>query len=133
MVSPADAGPSGSRGRVLFVDDEPQLGILVEQALRSAHEVTPVASGREALHRIAAGERYDVILLDLMMPLRTGMELFGEIERIAPELCPRVIFLSGGAYTAAAQAFLARLPNPRLEKPFDHDELAALIAAQIDR
>jgi len=37
------------------------------------------------------------------------------------------VFLTGGAFTPRAQEFLARIANPRLEKPFDIDELLVLI------
>jgi CheY-like chemotaxis protein len=66
-----------------------------------------------------------------MMPVMTGMELYDELGRVAPEQRERVVFLTGGAFTASARAFLGRVPNPRLEKPFDVDDLLTLVAARI--
>ena len=127
----APAAPAeGRRARVLFVDDEPMLCDLVTQVLKSRHEVAAVTSAREALARRGRGERYDVILCDLMMPVMTGMELYDELARVAPEQRERVIFLTGGAFTPGARAFLSQVPNARLEKPFDLDQLLGLVAAR---
>ena len=88
-------------------------------------------SAREALDRLLSGERFDLILSDLMMPELTGMELHAEIARIDPAQAARMIFLTGGAFTPGARAFLDRVANPRHEKPFDPVELRALIRSQL--
>ncbi|HEX7480394.1 MAG TPA: hypothetical protein VF331_21515 [Polyangiales bacterium] len=64
-----------------------------------------------------------------MMPDVTGMDFHGELQGVAPELTERVIFVTGGAFTAKAQAFLDGVPNARLEKPIDSHNLQALIRA----
>ena len=69
------------RGRVLVVDDDPTIGNTVARVLR-AHEVVLLSSPRAALARIEAGERFDVVLCDLMMPELTGMELHERIARV---------------------------------------------------
>jgi two-component system NtrC family sensor kinase len=43
-----------------------------------------------------------------------------------PELLDRIVFTTGGAFTAAARAFLDQVPNPRMHKPFDTDLLRTL-------
>ena len=60
------------RARVLVIDDDQRLGTLVARMLAREHEVTVLTSARAALDRIAAGERFDVMLCDLMMPELTG-------------------------------------------------------------
>jgi CheY-like chemotaxis protein len=62
-----------------------------------------------------------------MMPQMTGMDLYDELVRTAPAQADRMVFLSGGAFTAAARTFLEDVPNQRLEKPFDTRELLALV------
>jgi response regulator RpfG family c-di-GMP phosphodiesterase len=61
------------------------------------------------------------------MPEMTGMDLYQELTRVAPEETERMVFLTGGAFTPRAQAFLDRMSNPRVEKPIDAQSLLALV------
>jgi CheY-like chemotaxis protein len=115
------------RGRVLIVDDEPTVAKAMLRVLSSDHEVVALGSAEEALERTLAGERFDVIICDLMMPQMTGMDLHAEFARVAPEQADRMIFLTGGAFTSRARAFLAEVSNIRLDKPFDVFQLQTLI------
>jgi CheY-like chemotaxis protein len=113
--------------RILVVDDEPGVGVAVQRMVAPPHHVTTVTSGEEALALVAAGQRYDVILCDVMMPNMTGMQLHEELVRVAPELAERMVFITGGAFTPSAKKFLEDIPNDVLEKPFDFKQLAATI------
>lgn len=93
----------------------------------SGHEVILVSSGRDACAKIEAGERFDVILTDLMMPGMTGMDLHSEIGKLAPEQVTRMIFMTGGAFTTEARTFFDAVGCPTLEKPFDKAGLLAII------
>ncbi len=115
------------RGRLLVVDDEPMIGMAIRRTLQREHEVVTLTSAREALTRILGGERFDVILCDVMMPEMSGMELHEELTRRAPELADRMVFLTGGAFTPQAREFLARVKNQRREKPFSAQELRDLV------
>ena len=126
-----DTARPGRRGRVLVVDDEVMIGTAIRRTLSSEHDVTPLTSAREALDRILADERYDVVLCDLMMPVMSGMELYDELVKAAPEQAKRVIFLTGGAFTPKGQAFLDQVPNPRLDKPFDNQALRAIVRDRV--
>jgi FixJ family two-component response regulator len=66
-----------------------------------------------------------------MMPQMTGMELHAELVRLAPELAGRMVFVTGGAFTPGARAFLDNIPNQRLEKPFDAQQLRAVLNDRI--
>lgn len=92
-----------------------------------------LTKGREALDRIAAGERFDVILSDLMMPDVTGMDLYDQLSISTPDQATRMVFLTGGAFTDRAREFLERVPNPRGEKPFDVSTILAMIAGVLRR
>jgi signal transduction histidine kinase len=116
------------RARVLVVDDEPAIGRALKRGLQRQHDVVVVASGHEAVALVVSGERFDVILSDLMMPEMTGMEMYETVARMAPEQAERIVFLSGGAFTEAAREFLERVPSRRLEKPVEVATLLALIA-----
>ena len=124
---PPDAVVSGRKGRILVVDDEPMLGAAVRRILSAEHEVLVVTSARDAIGRVFQGDRFDVILCDLMMPEMTGVDLYAEFLRLAPEQAEKVIFMTGGAFTTRAREFLDQVRNPRVEKPFDAGNLRALV------
>jgi signal transduction histidine kinase/CheY-like chemotaxis protein len=135
--APAEAGEEaapprgpeqhGPRGRVLVVDDEPAIGASIRRLLGAEQEVVALTSAEEARDLVARGERFDVILCDLMMPRMTGMDLHAELTTLARDQAARMVLLTGGAFTAAAKAFLDAVPNLRLEKPFDPANLRAIV------
>ncbi len=65
-----------------MVDDEPMILGALRRSLGGDYNVTCVGDGRRALERLRAGERFDVILCDLMMPELTGMDLHAELAKI---------------------------------------------------
>ncbi|MBA2540295.1 MAG: response regulator [Deltaproteobacteria bacterium] len=73
------------RGHVLLVDDDKMMGTAVQRALVSEHEVTTLTTAQDALDLIAAGQTYDVILCDLMMPHMTGAEFHKHLMQSSPE------------------------------------------------
>ncbi len=117
-----------TRRRVLIVDDERLVGEAIARALSEESDVDVVTDAKHALARIAKGDRYDVILCDLMMPVMTGMDLYAEVVRVAPKLVGRLVFMTGGAFTPRARAFLESVGNPCLEKPLDTSRLRSIIA-----
>ena len=66
-----------------------------------------------------------------MMPGMDGRQLFDEIASLDTEQAQRIVFLSGGAFTPARQAFLAGVPNERISKPFDVAALKATVNARL--
>jgi PAS domain S-box-containing protein len=115
------------RGRILVVDDEPLVAKVVSRSLAADHEVIGLERSAEALALVRGGERFDVILCDLMMPEMTGMELYTELGKLAPEQRDQVVFVTGGAFTPRAREFLERVPNARVEKPIDFQNLRLLL------
>jgi PAS domain S-box-containing protein len=124
---------AGIRGRVLVVDDEAALTGTLTRLLGRQHTVLATNSAREALEKFTAGERFDVVLCDLMMPQVTGAELHAEVARFDPEQAARFVFLTGGAFTPGARAALERLSNPQVDKPFDVAQLVALVNQLVAR
>ena len=122
-----DSHPS-RRARILLVDDEIALCRAIQRALSRHHDVTVSNSGREAISRVVSGERYDVIVSDLMMPEVTGMQIHDELSRRVPEQAERMVFLTGGAFTPGAREFLETITNPRIDKPFEMTNLLAIVA-----
>ncbi|MDB4938148.1 MAG: Sensory box histidine kinase/response regulator [Labilithrix sp.] len=115
-----------ARAAILVVDDEPSVGRALARVLRD-HDVTVVSAARTALELLDAGKEFAVIFSDLMMPEVSGMDLFDELQQRFPEAARRVVFVSGGAFTPQANAFLERVINARLDKPFDPREVRALV------
>jgi PAS domain S-box-containing protein len=124
--APSASAPAKSavtrRGAVLVVDDEPDVCAAIRRVL-AKHDVTIVHDGQSALELLATGKVFDVVFSDLMMPNMSGMALFRAIVELHPSMAARVVFITGGAFTPEAHAFLDRVPNERLAKPFDSKEL----------
>ncbi|MDY7232778.1 PAS domain S-box protein [Hyalangium rubrum] len=128
LVEPVREAP---RARVLVVDDEPNVTLALQRALGSEHEVSTAHNAREALQMVSAGSRYDVILCDVMMPGMTGMDLYNELGRAAPDAAGRVVFMTGGAFTPRAESFLQEVPNPKIGKPLNLEELRMLLSRRV--
>ena len=115
------------RARILVVDDEATVARAVERTLSPEHEVVTIPTVAEALERLAAGEHFDLILSDVMMPQLTGADFYTMLRRVAPQHASAMIFLTGGAFTSKAREFLENLPNLRIDKPFDPNELRDVV------
>jgi signal transduction histidine kinase len=132
--TPSREPPQASRwARVCVVDDEAAIGRALERGLEMHHEVLVLTSGKEVVACIASGERFDVILSDLMMPDMTGMDLYEELSRIAPDQAQRMVFFTGGAFTDRAREFLKGVPNPCIEKPFVMADVLGVIASVLPK
>ena len=121
------SAPAFRRGTVLVVDDEEPLAQAIRKYLSIDHDVTAVFSAQSALDLMRSGRRYDVVLCDLMMPQITGMQLYADVVALDTEQAERMVFLTGGAFTASARVFLDSTANRRMEKPFDLKELRKIV------
>jgi signal transduction histidine kinase/CheY-like chemotaxis protein len=138
--TPAQRTPRGTpfvatgarRGSVLIVDDEVLFANSLRRLLAAEHDVTITSSGRDALARIQGGTQYDAILCDLMMPEMTGADLHEALTEVAPEMTERMVFITGGAFSPASQAFLDRVSNRCFEKPCDIGLLRAALRVLVD-
>ncbi|QRN98101.1 response regulator [Archangium violaceum] len=126
-VRPVQQEQEGARvrGRVMIVDDDVMVSSAVRRTLAREHDVEVVTNSRQALELLKGpkGQQLDVILCDLMMPDLTGMDLHAELTAAAPEVARRMVFLTGGAFTPAARAFMDQVQNARVDKPFDPQKL----------
>lgn len=125
-IKPADTPPR--RCALLIVDDELLVARGIARQLR-AHDVTVATSGREALALLAAGQRFDAILCDLMMPELTGMDLHDVLRERFPDALRGLLFITCGGFTPRSQEFLERVKRPYLRKPFDARQLRAALAS----
>jgi signal transduction histidine kinase len=127
IAPPVQTVVAGRRGRILVVDDEELVLRSVRRILSQEHEVLAMVSAEEALAVCAGGEKFDLILCDLMMPDMTGMDFHRELSLVSPEQADRMIFITGGAFTEKARAFLSETPKEHIEKPFYSTNLRAIV------
>jgi PAS domain S-box-containing protein len=134
VAAPAPPSPPAHRGlpRLLLVDDEALIRGVVEEGLAGMFDVVSCEGVEAALAHLAAGERFDLVLCDLVMPDGGGERLYGELARFGPR--PPTRFMSGGAPTTVAREFLAREAIEPISKPFRlralREELLASLGAQ---
>jgi signal transduction histidine kinase/ActR/RegA family two-component response regulator len=122
------------KARLLVVDDEPLVARGVARLLSNEFSAESTSSAKEALERLAHGERFDLMLCDVMMPEMSGEAFFLQLSQVAPDQKERVVFITGGAFTPEARAFLESLPPGRcLLKPLAADVLRALVREQLAR
>jgi PAS domain S-box-containing protein len=120
---------ASSRLRVLVIDDDVKLLASIGRILTKEHEVSLANSPAEAMALLEPGERFDVILCDLMMPELTGMDLYETLETLIPDQARQMLFMTGGTFTEQAAKFLERSSIRWLEKPFETAELRRRIQA----
>jgi signal transduction histidine kinase/CheY-like chemotaxis protein len=120
--------PAGERRTLLLLDDDPAVLRALSRMLEPHYVVLPAGSVEEAL-AIADLRRPDILLCDVMMPDGGGEALYGTLDEQLPELARRVVFLTAGADRERIRTFLARQPQPVLEKPLD----LALLARVVER
>jgi CheY-like chemotaxis protein len=111
-------------GPVLLVDDDTDVRRAAAQMLgQLGCDVAAVASGQAALDRLARGELYDLLLVDIAMPGLNGVETVRRARQIRPDL--RVLFMTGYAEPAVAKTW--GFDDPLIRKPFRFKELAETI------
>jgi signal transduction histidine kinase len=119
--------PVRPRRKVLIIDDEPMIASALSRMMRKSHDVECMSQGAAALTRLKQGETFDVIFCDVMMPDVTGLDIHAELTSFRPELAQRLVFMTGGAFTDQAIAYLAKVPNFSIEKPFSRPAMEAAI------
>jgi len=135
QVNDAPSGRQGAVrklvGRVLVIDDEESMLKVFVRLLQGNHEVVALSDPRDALRRIEAGEHFDVVFCDIMMPHLTGIELFGKIQQNNPALAGRFVFMSGGVLGEEVRAFLQGIPNEFVDKPFNSHQIRSIVLRHI--
>ncbi|NLF32752.1 MAG: response regulator [Planctomycetes bacterium] len=135
-AGPADeaAAAEHGHGRVLLVDDEEIIrataGSMLEQL---GYEVTVAENGRQAADVFArsmeASRPFDLVILDLIMPVMKGSEAFGEIRRADPQA--KVLLASGFSVGSDVEELLAAGALGFIQKPYRFSTLATAVAEAI--
>ncbi|MBV9505362.1 MAG: response regulator transcription factor [Acidobacteriia bacterium] len=117
--------------RVLLVEDEPDVQMIVGDLLRGhGHEVAASADGRDAL-RLAEEQRFDVMILDVMLPGISGFELCRLVRERGFD--GGILMLTARAQVDDRVEGLSTGADDYLTKPFDSKELLARVSALLRR
>jgi len=117
--------------RILVVDDEELVRACIAAVLRRAgHVVTLAEDGEDALEKFWPN-RYDLVMTDIVMPRKEGIETLLALRRIEPMI--RIIAMSGGGSDQGLylKAALALGADATLQKPFNVAELRQLVDAAL--
>jgi CheY-like chemotaxis protein len=107
---------------VLVVDDEPIVLRFMVHALASEFETLQAATAADGLQLFRThGDVIDLVIIDMMMPGMSGLDLAAELARLRPEL--EILYVSGHSESLAMQCITGRRPEVVLFKPFDGDIL----------
>lgn len=118
--------------KVLIVDDEPNIVISLEFLLqREGYEVAVAVDGEDALVKVAEFKP-DLVLLDIMMPKKSGFEVCQEIRANPAWAGIRIVMLSAKGRDIEVQKGLAVGADDYMTKPFSTKELAAKIRQLLD-
>jgi DNA-binding response OmpR family regulator len=113
--------------RVLIAEDEPNILISLEFLLRqSSYEVCAARDGEEAL-RLVESFAPDVLVLDVMLPLRSGFEVCEKIRRNPDWRRIKIVMLTAKGGAAEAARGLALGADAYVTKPFSTKELLARV------
>jgi len=118
------------RGRVMVIDDEPLIGSVIRTALKDEHDVVVEVRAADALARLERGETFHLILCDMAMPNLGGPDVFAIVSARWPALVPRLVFMTGGSFSAATKAFLDNTNAAVISKPFSLEEIRSLARAR---
>lgn len=113
---------------ILLIEDEPSVTAFLRAALeRHGYNVANADSGAEGLEMLNATD-YSGVISDIRMPgAVNGAEVHDWIQKNRPELCSRIILISGDTANSETQAFLARSGTPCIEKPFRVQQLMSIV------
>lgn len=111
--------------RILIVDDEPDVRMYVERALKmDGHDVTSTYDGYAAMAALRE-QRYDLLLTDIAMPGMDGITLSLQTERDFPDL--KILLMTGYAHERQRAHNLEELAHEVLSKPFDIETLRSRV------
>lgn len=115
------------RRRLLVVDDDPGVQELLAEVLTGAgYQVETAFNSDEAVGRVAE-EKYDGLVLDLVLPEEDGLALYDRVLEITPSLRDRVIFISGEAREHQLHRVTRRTGVEVLRKPFSILDLMRIL------
>ena len=114
--------PARSAGVILLVEDDDAVRAVTTRMLQSGgYRVTALASASEALRLVESGQRFDLVLTDVVMPKIGGLELVDLLRTLQPGM--RALFCSGYAHDTLTGENAQANGVHALQKPFTSTEL----------
>ena len=108
---------------LLVVDDDPAIRDLLEESLvRAGFEVATASNGREAL-QLATNKRFDLVVLDVMLPYVDGYHVAKEILSTLGRNAPKLLLITGRDTERESGVILISGADAAIQKPFDPSDL----------
>jgi DNA-binding response OmpR family regulator len=124
----ATVNAPASRGRLLVVDDDPEMRCLLTEFLQGeGFEIDQAADGSEALH-VARREALDGIVLDKNLPDASGLDILPRLRSLHPGA--PVVLITAFGDSRTRQRAVSRGASVVLFKPFDLDDLLRAVSVQ---
>jgi DNA-binding response OmpR family regulator len=120
--------PPARRRHILVADDEPHIGRIIQIKLESGpYDVTLVADGKAAMQKLEREEPIDLVLLDIMMPHLSGLDVLAEMKKLPHRAMTPVIVLTAKGQDADRERSLELGASDFLTKPFSPSKLLVRI------
>jgi signal transduction histidine kinase len=134
ILNMADADSLAARQeppRIMIVDDDREIRRALELMLRAENDVTTVETGEKAIELLRNGARFDVVLLDLRMPGRSGIECLKDIKEADPAL--EVLIMTAHSDMESTRKALRYGAYDYIDKPFKNEILRSAVRKGIER
>ena len=123
-----DSANGGTQRHILVADDEPHIGRIIQLKLeRGPYRVTLVPDGQLALELLRSQEPIDLVLLDIMMPYVSGLDVLEQTRRLEHRQATPVIMLTAKGHDADRSRAFELGAADFLTKPFSPNKLLARI------
>ena len=119
--------PGAGAEKILLVEDEPVITQVCLRVLTSLGYQVDVASNGTIAKDILVEGDYDLVIIDIRTPIMDGRQLYEHIEERYPALTNKIIFTTGDVISSEIQHFLGQSGRPCLLKPFNPEELKAVV------
>ena len=119
--------PESNQKRILVVDDEPTISDICQRVLTREGFDVDIAVNSKVARDMIAEKQYDLLLVDVMTPVMTGIELYQWLQEEHPQLASRLIFDTGSVVARDITTFVEQSGRPLLPKPFTPEELKAIV------
>lgn len=130
-LKPVETGTNGSHPTILIADDEPDMLRFLKTQLRAQYHILEAVDGQQAIEK-AAQFLPDLIVLDMMMPEKDGLQACREIRESTPTRSTPIILLTARADEETKLAALSAGASDFLAKPFSTTELHVRIKNLVD-